>query len=379
MKGLLATGLVPLLANAWWDEGHALSSTVTRLVLLNEGKRDVVDAIEGYLSAWDREFPEMEGNLHYSSVWADHQKCYYWSHYRCVGLKRLPGIRVFDPWHWTSKPWFPSNYELNEGHIANHFPLSGVTGSDRLLTMILEDITFRGQEDDPKWNEFGTTWSVNFQLRLLSHMYTDLHNPVHALETFAAPFLPDNDTDLTGGGDAGGSRWQVDDECAVFEGMENKPTNLHAIWDAVITDAAKSWPHIPVSYLEEKAAKWMEDHPPSADDLKLDAMNIDDLVNESHDMLGSTVFSEFKWFLEDGTTPNPEPIVQPYCPSQSYVDEMVVVARKRVVLGGYRLAEVLKEITPFLPDFSTGTPAGAASIHVLPSLVVAVMLYAAAS
>eukprot|EP01069_Polyplicarium_translucidae_P007635 Polyplicarium_translucidae@DN3134_c0_g1_i2.p1 len=334
--------VAPLLANAWWDEGHALSSTVSRLWLLDNDKKDVVDGIEKYLAMWNPEFPELLGNMHYSSIWADHQKCFRWNHPRCGGMDRLPGVRVLDPWHWTSLPLFPNGYELDPGHIGNHFPLSDVTGSDRMLKMVIRDITFLGQEDDAKFSEFGTSWSVNFHLRLFAHMYTDLHQPCHVLESFTITHRD---------GCLGGSLWPADQSCEHFKDMENKPADLHNIWDAIIVDGGNSWPNIPVDHLEELARKWLTEYPPTSDEMALNYTDIDDVIEESASYRLSHVFKEFSWWEDDEETiPNEVPIANPYCPSQEYVDEMKLVARKRVVLGGIRLAKLFEDFLKSLPD-----------------------------
>ncbi len=150
--------------------------------------------------------------------------------------------------------------------------------------------------------------------RYLVHVLGDIHQPLHASSLF--------DNEKFKNGDMGGNLFLI----KFKDGIEN----LHKLFDSGIGYYSKSL-NRPLNkedqdYLESTAKEIMSEYlPESLPELK----NTDfaDWVEESRDISQDFIY---KGITYEGT------------PSQEYVETAYKIVRRRIAIGGYRLANVFK-------------------------------------
>lgn len=151
-------------------------------------------------------------------------------------------------------------------------------------------------------------------LAWLLHLVGDVHQPLHCSERFSHA-LPK--------GDRGGNEWMVDRPGA-------RQCNLHALWDSLADDVARSSPHV---------------SPPSIALSSAPDTRFDDWSEEGAALAKRYVYA-------DGKVPG-SPIVDEKNPprdvlplSPSYVDTAYKIAASRLALAGRRLGGLLRVYWP---------------------------------
>jgi len=194
-------------------------------------------------------------------------------------------------------------------------------------------------------------FAVNFMLRFLIHLVGDLHQPLHSATLFA------NDTRfgsiLDKSGDRGGNNFRLKTHWG-----KDIP-NLHTLWDAAGGMYMTQWPYSEdeTQQLLQNATKLMSTHPKSSF-LQYQVSDAVACLTHSTGFCSSTFE---KWAQEShgiaktysygyGITPGSSP-------SKEYLNMMQVVSQQQITLAGYRLADLLQEIVPHLPQVSSSTPA----------------------
>jgi hypothetical protein len=155
-------------------------------------------------------------------------------------------------------------------------------------------------------------------LRFIIHFVGDIHQPLHCATRVnsANPH-----------GDLGGNNVKIK--------VDGKDVSLHSYWDNGIGSFPKSGPNFtppPLSEIGPAAAKAKAGNPATDPKLKLKApFNYQGWADESFALAKTVAYKGMK----NGVTP-----------SAAYNANAVMVARRRVAWGGYRLAALLNALWP---------------------------------
>eukprot|EP01071_Lankesteria_metandrocarpae_P002067 Lankesteria_metandrocarpae@DN2054_c0_g1_i1.p1 len=351
----------PLLlpCGAWWDEGHMIVAAIAAHEL-GEHKTHVLEQI---LSSWNETYPGMS-TLSVAATWPDHVKCASNRNPFCRGLTHLDSMEIFNTWHYSSLVLNPHNLEIEDSlyHVAD------VSGAYWALAHLFSSVT--GAPLDPRFQQrrspredsgnstdpHNSTWSShhhqhsrgsvlswNLQLRLLIHIFGDLHQPLHAAETFTHA-LPH--------GDAGGSRVHISVENADIH-------TLHAFVDSCGGVYNRSWPELSSESVSNIAKRLIEKYPRTVFKERLsdelNGLNFWSLALESHERAASVVYdAELLAHLSGATA-------ETFSPSDAYVERVQAATLDQLMVGGYRLSNVLQHVIAPAERFLDGESAKVAS------------------
>jgi hypothetical protein len=172
-----------------------------------------------------------------------------------------------------------------------------------------------------KWNvkevdNFDVQFEKSMMARYLIHVLGDIHQPLHATSLF--------DDNKFKNGDQGGNLFLIKFQ----EGIDN----LHKLFDSgagVFKDTLKR----PLNkadqdYLDNTAREIMAEFNPK-DLPELKNTDFSDWAQESHDISQHFVYPGITY---EGT------------PSQEYLDTAFKIIKRRIALGGYRLAQIFKAV-----------------------------------
>lgn len=294
-------------ALAWHDTGHMVVAQVAylrltpdaraqvdRLLLTPAGKRPLIHLCAGYYSAATCEKTYDPVTI---AVWMDD--------FRGDSLND-----EYDPWHYINyKPFFDGVPER-----TNVGP-EPVNVLDRINWAV--NTLRKGTGADKTDAE---------TLGFLYHLVGDVHQPLHAATRYSIK-NPD--------GDAGGNGFQIQMP------PETRIRNLHGFWDAAAGMFGFESPKRPLNAVEQaRIRKFADDvmlaFPAAANSAAWKDIEPLHWVEESNTLARGFAYTKIK----DGEAP-----------SRAYTDETQRIARERLALAGYRLAEILngiyvKKVTP---------------------------------
>lgn len=306
---------------AWWDHGHMLVGAIARQELGPEA----TGQLEAVLQQFDIHYPGF-GRLDSGATWADHIQCVpdkrnpqaplppY-----CLGMDRLEGLGVFYENHFVSFIYNPHSVPLRPEYATHPRPTGNAPW---LLEQAVRGLTLK---------DAGTVFSWNIFLRLLLHMMGDLHQPLHSQSAVSVWF---NGTE-----DMGGNKvWMRSDIPNV--------DNLHKLWDSAAGLYPKNFPtQIDLDQLQDQAKELIRTHPRSSFGGRLSVLQPWDIAKESRTIAKEFVYKE----LVSGMNTERDFKSEPYVASPEYIADMQPLCTQQIVLGGYRLADILRQTLPFLP------------------------------
>ncbi len=159
-------------------------------------------------------------------------------------------------------------------------------------------------------------------MRYLIHVIGDIHQPLHASSLFSQMFI---------NGDEGGNLFLIK--------YSEEINNLHKLFDSGVgkfqNDIKRPLNKEDLEYLDKTSLEIIKDF--NKEDLpEMKKENFSEWLQESHDISQSFIYKgnfllnkEIKF---DGS------------PSHEYIDKAYNYIRRRVALGGYRLADLIKKI-----------------------------------
>eukprot|EP00386_Alphamonas_edax_P001456 GDKI01004372.1.p1 GENE.GDKI01004372.1~~GDKI01004372.1.p1 ORF type:complete len:447 (-),score=168.13 GDKI01004372.1:272-1612(-) len=307
-------------AQAWWDHGHMLVGAIARQELGPEN----TERLEAVLRQLDAHYPAFN-RLDTAATWADHIHCLpdpkgnpplpY-----CEGMERMEGLgALFYENHFVTHIYNPHNVTLKKEYET----LPHSTGNAPwMIQTAMKGLTLKGA---------GTVFSWNLFLRLLLHMVGDQHQPLHTQSSVSKWF--------DGLDDMGGNRvW-------IKTSVPNAD-NLHKLWDSAAGRFPKNWPsQVDLEELQKQARDLIALHPRASYGDRVNELGAWAIAKESQQLASTVVYKEIvasmntpRNFKED-----------PYRPSEAYLQEVAELCESQIVLGGYRLADMLKQTLQFLP------------------------------
>lgn len=303
---LLCTIAATLNADAWDGTGHMLVAKIAR-DRLNDKARARVDALAGELD---------NAGVPYNAVsiacWPDDIK---------DKNSKSPHQGQFKPWHYIDIGCLPADPD-----VLAHPPELTATKGDVIVALNHCVGLIKNKQTD------ALVPSEAVALALVIHFVGDIHQPLHT----TARFNPDPKPDDKYKHDAGGNGVTVANLVDTPWGK-----NLHTFWDEAYRRYYKDGEVKASHELNEATAlgspemkewlKRLEPDAPAKPDLQLD---IKKWVLEAHDLACAQVY---------GT------LGEPYGArdiklQEKYVNESAQLARRQLVLAGYRLAALLNDL-----------------------------------
>ncbi|KAG2788103.1 hypothetical protein JG687_00007813 [Phytophthora cactorum] len=316
---IASAGFLPT-AHGWWDNGHMLVGEVAKQ-LMNEA--DVV-TIESILSKWNEDFPNT-GEITTSAVWMDLIKCTSVSSYCQSPLSS--SITSMSDWHYIDLP-------VN---------INGEKWEDKDADLTLFEDTMGGEAVsviEGALKSFKTTkssWAANLFIRNFIHIFGDLHQPLHTVAGVSEAFPK---------GDGGGNSEYFVSPCAF--------SNLHAVWDAAgglysLNNWALDIDDFK-STLQSNATELITLLPNISDTIdfsQYENVAYNELYTTlvTNSVLREVILETYSYadtVVYNGLDLNATSSGNYPCPSSSYLAMAGEISQKRIVIGGSRLAVILK-------------------------------------
>lgn len=275
LKVLLSLCTFVSLANpalAWWDTGHMMTAQIA----YDNLKPEVKTKADKLIHHLDNSEPDAKRH-HFVpvSVWMDDTKA--------------RGLRAFDQWHYINIPFNP------EG-------LPFVTDAKETNIVAIMDSMAKTLKD-PKSTDFEKA----FALRILLHVFGDIHQPYHAIGKVSHEHIE---------GDLGGNKTLI---------QHADVKNIHAFWDSTAglfpQVSAPDWQ----SQIPQLSASLQQKFPRSGIKQSMDYVPLN-WAQESYKL---AVKFGYDTLPADGKL------------TQAYILQAQAICEERIVLGGYRLADFL--------------------------------------
>lgn len=213
------------------------------------------------------------------------------------------GITALDPWHYQDKalvsPDFKGEVETENINVTWSIP-----EMIKVLTL-------------PSHPKFNNAMAVSFAWRYLLHLVGDIHQPLHST-SYYSPMFPN--------GDLGGNLFTVvyPDNVQI--------TNLHALWDACVDQYGSMY--APLSDDEWNAigdivTNLTQQFSREQTKERVQNMNFKSWAEESYGISRDHVYA--------GINPGEQP-------SKEYIDSNRAVINEQLAVGGYRLADLLRQV-----------------------------------
>ncbi|KAF0713183.1 hypothetical protein As57867_004456, partial [Aphanomyces stellatus] len=289
--------------------------------------------INSLLQDWEEAYPNT-AEVTTATIWADLIKCDSVSATYCPSAKK-PSVKYTDDWHYIDLPMNVNGTDWNGLTSKDVDKLIKASLDGRGLNTLVELFKTMAKTH--------SKWSANWAVRYVLHVFSDIHQPLHATGAISEKFP---------GGDAGGNFYGFVQPCSA--------SNLHAMWDNVAGTYTSNWypdsvPGSPARVaLAANATKLLSLYGKDEDKLNYAQYSglpfysnftaavfkdkaIEKIFTESYDISRSVVYVglDYTW---TGEKKDKIP-----CPSAEYQAKVVATTEPRLVLAGRRLAVVLKE------------------------------------
>jgi S1/P1 Nuclease len=186
---------------AWWNNGHMLVARVAQKELETHHP-DVWTKVSAVHKKLETQY-EQDHAFVESATFPDKFK---YKGFKELGM--MSPVSTFGMWHYVDTPYFNG---VDEWPV-NQSDYNVVNAINRLI---------------PELKANGESDLAAYQMRCLIHYIGDIHQPLHAVSMYSDDFPK---------GDRGGNSFQLDQLNPKF-----KITELHALWDSVVTAYASDW------------------------------------------------------------------------------------------------------------------------------------------
>lgn len=309
-RRLAALAVAGCPASAWFDTGHMLVAEMAKMQLPQQH----VDTVDRLLFGWSNDFPGMS-DIVSSSVWPDHIKCTSSDGPLCSGLPAT-ALSAFSAWHYVDLDYNPDHVLIDDAHATGN-PSAIWALRQAMRTFSLSQSTF----------------ALNFMLRFAIHLVGDIHQPLHAVRGVF------NDTrfgDLPRG-DLGGNLLRI-------KSPWKSLTNLHLLWDAAGGLYLDEWPRVPPVELSENASALLREFPRKS----LEELNDSDMdcfpTRDCGSVFKRWVLHVHRLAVKDAY----RGVRIDETVSDAYIQKVREVSRRQLAVAGYRLADLLMVVIPFL-------------------------------
>lgn len=229
-------------------------------------------------------------------------------------------------WHYVNFPYL-------SGQKESALPREALPNETNIIPQIEQSLdVLRGKTKHDPGAVAGLSAEANDAVRFcwLFHLVGDLHQPMHAVALVDAKLFPEGDH-----GDQGGNL------LAIRRSESDKPMRLHACWDGMLSSDSR---FDSVCQLAEELT-----HDPSLAPEKFSELTehrqVRDWASESYLLAKTHIYRDGQFphvRYEDVETRKVAADKVPAMSEQQAIQSHQI-ARRRVTLAGYRLAEMLKQ------------------------------------
>ena len=282
---------------SWWSHGHLI---ITRIAELNLDP-SILEKANKLLSPIQPYFPETPNSLLEASIVPD------------LLVSEYSGFLEF--FHYTDIPiayWNDSKKDIN---FPDYFK-QNVTFAIKICKKTIKD----SLEDKLV---IGKNFIDSLFLRYLLHLVGDIHQPLHCSSLYSKYKFDGKIKN----GDMGGNLINV------YNPIKKEIINLHSFWDSVL-GLYELNPELPLSdenknIINNQAEELIKKYPVKSFKGKDNLIDEEEWAKESFEIAKSYVYRDADFF--------PNLTVR-------YIEEGRDIAVRRIVLAGYRLANVIKSI-----------------------------------
>eukprot|EP00298_Acanthocystis_sp_HF-20_P003321 c13686_g1_i2.p1 GENE.c13686_g1_i2~~c13686_g1_i2.p1 ORF type:complete len:395 (+),score=100.15 c13686_g1_i2:41-1186(+) len=323
MRGFRVCFFVCILFQAtvlgWWDTGHMMVAQVAQLQLSEAD----IDSINDVLSDWNYDFPDL-GDLISAAVWPDVIKCTAVSSY-CPKLDP-DAIGAFTDWHFGDQPYNPDGLPLTDSQK------NGWTSNPSIIWIL--------QQTLQTFSRSKTRFAFNLHLRYTLHFLGDLHQPLHAVGGYFNDSAFGNLTN----GDQGGNLVKLHTPW-------NSITNLHSLWDAAGAMYFDGWPFNQTSKDNLLMNATMLTAKYAKNSSVIQSRYIENELDSCWGTYSACKQVFLRWFNESHSIAieSAYPTISQNCtPSDTYLENARNISQLQIVLGGYRLGDILKKVASLI-------------------------------
>jgi hypothetical protein len=306
---LLTLAALPLPASAWNIPGHMLSGIIAYSILQQENPRTiekvkaVLEKHPWYTNQWQARFqdvPVADRDLvlfMQASRWAD-------------DIRTQDKAQNRSSWHYINLPFKPEG-QPDSLQIRNPEPVN-------ILTAMAENENVVKNESDPERKAIALAW--------LFHLVGDIHQPLHTAQLFTVDYPQ---------GDRGGN------EICVRVTQAGQPMDLHRFWDGVITSSSNL-----TRLRNESTALKNRQEFQRGQLAELGITGFESWAKESYEIATKIAYRVGRLIgaprsgNKDCSTAEAAPVLP-----AGYVVSASRIADRRMILAGYRLADLLMRLT----------------------------------
>jgi S1/P1 nuclease len=306
---LLALAVLPLPASAWNIPGHMISGAIAYQALLQQNPK-TIDKVKAVLQQHPWYANQWQARLQDVPV-ADHSPVLF-----IQAARWADDIRTRDKpqnrpsWHYINLPFKPENQPASV-QIREPEPVN-------VLTAMAENESVVKKENEGERKAIALAW--------LFHLVGDIHQPLHTAQLFTVEYPK---------GDRGGN------EICIQVTQAGQPMDLHRFWDGVITSSQN------LTRLRNEATRLRNRQEFQRSQLtELASTDFASWAKESFD-IGTKIA-----YRNGGRVGIPkgenrdcrDAQAAPVLPA-GYVVSASRIADRRMILAGYRLADLLTRLT----------------------------------
>lgn len=291
-SSLIACAVLVSVAHAWWCTGHMLVAQIA-MNDLQATSPNTYATVEAVLAPLDGSLTHgISNNMVEAACWPDDIKTY--------------GLEAFNEWHYLNKPY----------NVDGMINVISETGPDALWAISQAMSTLSNKKRASALLEDA------IQMRLLIHIVGDIHQPLHVATLFNQNYTQ---------GDEGGNYFKI-----VYDSNINE---LHALWDAGLGNLADDIPrpltNSSAAQFSAFASQFMNNY------TRFDLA--DELSETDQEIWTIDAFHLAVTDVYGGIKENQRP-------SDEYLANGWKVAARQIALGGYRLADLLRQL--YGPSFN---------------------------
>ena len=299
---------LPGRSSAWNIPGHALSAAIAHQILQQENPA-TIDKVKAVLAVQPWHSTRWQYSLA-SFTGVDTDVMLF-----MVAARWPDDIRTNDkthhrgPWHYVNMPFKPA------GQPAHIQPTPA--GIPNILTALVDNGDIAANHPDPQKRAIALTW--------LFHLVGDIHQPLHTSQLFSVDYP---------NGDQGGN------QICIRTKAGTEPVNVHKFWDDVITRSDR------LTVLQ-KSATFLRTRQEFAKP-QLTELGTTDFEGWAKESFQAAIAVAYQGGTVKGAPKNHNQDCRevPAAPALSldYIATARRVADRRMVLAGYRLADVLRQV-----------------------------------
>jgi len=353
LTALSALGL-PSSVAGWWDEGHMLSTAITKSLLSEE----TVQKYENVLKCSDNQGEWANfTDLVRATVWMKHVRCNPSdTGDSCAGIdpKHRHGFRLMDDWGEDETPWKPPTSDSgyfppwNETNLTlpSQYNLFAQDTIGRAVSFLMERPT--------------SAWSLGFHLRVFLNVFTNLHQRLNA-GSYHDKIFPDGRGQhhlrcVNGSGNLSGRCQSIPGVVTLWDLYESGCGGMTRSWSSLVEDdnayvtrraADVAATHLPDYFIRHALGRLSEDWDNADKNYGFGEGLKDDFTDAIKRISDDSMVNWHRIWFEYSSNASRDTF---YAPGSFKFTVSRDAALKQIAVAGYRLASWLNALAPYIPD-----------------------------